>query len=778
MSKKTVEIQGTINGKRVASKDLEDFIQKSVKSGATHIKVYANGQHGIGGRIWPSPETKTIEVFGASGQRLGSMGMFGTEIIVHGSAADDVGWINCGANITVLGDVTNGAHNAGAQGKLYVQGSGGARCDTMTKRNPRFKPLESWYFRNVGDSFAEFKAGGIAVVCGVEPRNPDNILGYRPCVGMVGGTIFFRGNAYGFSENDVRVENLNKEDWEWLTENMKPFLKAIEREEYYSELTASPNQWKKVVALTPSERQARHVPPMKIHVFKTDIWEKEVGNGGIFGDLIETDDTVIPFVATGDYRRRVPRWDNNRLNAPCAYNCPTGIPTQTRTWLLRNGDSEEALKLVLEYSPFPGSVCGYVCPNPCMEACSRGIHLNEPVDIAYLGRLSTELPAPAIKEEKKEKVAVIGGGPAGIAAAWRLRLEGYQVTLYERERELGGKIFQCIPKNRLPEEILQKEIKRFKSIGVNIRTGVNIDNTLFNKIYSENEKVIIATGAHAPRVIPFEGYEDVIPGIVFLKGINIGTPMDLKGKKVVVIGAGNVGMDICCEAYDLGAEKVIAVDIQKPLSFGKEQQLAKEKGTEILYPKFTSKYDKKEGKIYFKDGSFLEADEVFISIGETPELDFIPENMLETERGYIKVNENLETSDKKILAIGDVTAQGLITDALGKGRKAAYFIDSQLSGKEFTWDNRDSVSYERIKHQYYERTKESGIDPDEEANRCMSCGTCRDCMVCEQTCFQNAITRIEKEDGSYEYVVDDELCIGCGFCEAVCPCGIWTMYDN
>ncbi len=776
MSQKVIEIQGTINGKRVSSKDLEFAIQENIKKGFNHIKVYANGQHGIGGRIWPRPEGVKVEVFGASGQRLGSMGMFGTEIIVHGSASDDVGWINCGAKITVLGDVTNGAHNAGAQGILYVQGSGGARCDTMTKRNPRFKPLQSWYFRDVGDSFAEFKAGGIAVVCGVEPRNPDNILGYRPCVGMVGGVIYFRGNAYGFSENDVKVLDLDNEDWNWLVENMKDYLKAIDREDYYEELTKSVKDWKKVIALTPEERQARHKAPMPMHYFKTNIWEEEVGKGGIFGDLIEIDDTVLPFVVTGEYRRRVPKWDNKKFNAPCAYYCPTGIPTQERTWLIRNGQEEDALKLVLEYTPFPGSVCGTVCPNPCMDACSRGIHLKEPVDIAYLGRLSLDLPAPEIKEEKDKKVAIIGGGPAGMGAAWRLRLEGYKVTIFEREQELGGKIYQCIPRNRLPQEILDKELERFKSIGIEIKNGVEVDKELFNKIYAEYDKIILATGAHAPRVIPFEGYEDVIPGIVFLKGINIGQPMNLEGKKVVVIGAGNVGMDICCEAYDLGAAKVTAVDIQKPLSFGKEQALAKEKGTEILYPKFTEKFDSKEKKIYFKDGTYLDADVVFISIGETPQLDYLPESV-ELFRGYIKADKFGRTTDPKILAVGDVTSQGLITDALGEGRKAAYFVAAELEGKNFTWDERDVINYDNIKYQYYDRTKVSGESPDDEANRCMSCGLCRDCMMCEQTCFQNAITRIEKEDGSYEYVVDDELCIGCGFCAAVCPCGVWNMYD-
>ena len=189
---------------------MDEFIQKAVKDGNRRLLIEAHGQHGIGGRIWPRDEKVFITVRGAVGQRLGSMGMPGTEIVSEGSTSDDVGWLNCGAKITVLGDVTNGAHNAGAQGILYVQGGGGARCDTMTKHNPRFEPLQSWYFRDTGDSFAEFKAGGIAVVCGVNPRNPENVLGYRPCVGMVGGTIYVRGPVKGTAPkmSDLRWRHL------------------------------------------------------------------------------------------------------------------------------------------------------------------------------------------------------------------------------------------------------------------------------------------------------------------------------------------------------------------------------------------------------------------------------------------------------------------------------------------------------------------------------------------------------------------------------------------
>jgi len=205
---KTVTIHGVVKDQRVPSRLLEEQIQQAVKDGARKLHIIADGQHGIGGRIWPIDKTIKITIEGTAGQRLGSMGMPGTDILVKGSASDDVGWINCGANITVLGDVTNGAFNAAAQGILYVQGSGGARCDTMTKHNPRFDPPQSWYFRNVGDSFAEFKAGGIAVVCGINPRNPSSILGYRPCVGMVGGTIYFRGPIQEFSERDVKLLDL------------------------------------------------------------------------------------------------------------------------------------------------------------------------------------------------------------------------------------------------------------------------------------------------------------------------------------------------------------------------------------------------------------------------------------------------------------------------------------------------------------------------------------------------------------------------------------------
>ena len=159
-------------------------------------EIEAFGQHGIGGRLWRAGRRRvSIRVTGHPGQRVGSMGFPNTVIEVLGPVSDDVGWLNAGAEIIVHGNAGNGAANAMAQGRVCVAGNIGARGMTMTKHNPRFEPPELWVLGSVGDYFGEFMAGGIAVVCGHEAQTPENVLGYRPLVGMVGGKVFFRGPA-------------------------------------------------------------------------------------------------------------------------------------------------------------------------------------------------------------------------------------------------------------------------------------------------------------------------------------------------------------------------------------------------------------------------------------------------------------------------------------------------------------------------------------------------------------------------------------------------------
>ena len=772
---KTITIHGTVHGKRVPSRVLEEQIQQTVMGGARKLHITADGQHGIGGRIWPKGEPIRITVDGPVGQRLGSMGMMGTEIIVKGSASDDIGWINCGAKITVLGDVTNGAFNAAAQGILYVQGSGGARCDTMTKHNPRFDPPQSWYFRNVGDSFAEFKAGGISVVCGVQPRNPDNILGYRPCVGMVGGTIYFRGPIKEYSERDVKLLELSPQDWEWLTEHMKSFLKAVDRMPYYDELTRSSDDWKKLISVTPQEKRARRWFKITTSDFRKQYWEKEVGDGGIFGPYITHDRTILPYITTGKDRRNKPVWANEKYLPPCAYHCPTHIPSHKRASLMRQGRFQEALELVLQYSPLPATVCGQICPNLCMQSCTRG-QLDKPLSIDKLGRLALDLPAPERAEPTGHTIAVIGGGPAGLSAAWQLGLKGHTVNLYEATDKLGGKLELCIPRERLPHEILEKELSRFNEIGVTVLLNEKINQKKFEEIHKDHEIVIVACGAHQPRIFPFPGSEHVVSAYDFLRGMNTDDSPDLTGKKVVIIGAGNVGMDVASQAYNCRAESVIAVDIQKPAASGIEMEIAKEKGTEILWPKFTDTYDHTDKKLHFKDGSFLEADFVIMSVGDVPILDFLPPS-IHTERGWIAVNEIGQTSDVKVFAIGDATQLGLVTNAIGQGRITAETIHYQLMHAPRWPEIKQVVPYERIKIAYYEAYQTDFV-LEQEADKCMSCGACRDCHMCETACYWGAISRVEHENGSYEYVVVEDKCIGCGLCAGICPCGVWEMVEN
>ncbi len=768
-------IKGLVNGERVPSRILEEQIQQAVQDGKREIRIIADGQHGIGGRIWPRNETVKITVEGTAGQRLGSMGMPGTEIIVKGSASDDAGWLNCGARITVLGDVTNGAFNAAAQGVLYVQGSGGARCDTITKNNPRFEPPQSWYFRNVGDSFAEFKAGGIAVVCGVNPRNPENILGYRPCVGMVGGAIYFRGPIQGYSEKDVKLLDLSAQDWEWLRDNMKTYLEAIDRMSYYSELTRSADDWKKLVAYTPQEKRSRKWFKVSTADYRKNMWEKEVGQGGIFAEFLDHDLTLLPYITTGADRRNKPIWTNEKYNPPCAYACPTHIPTHKRAALIRQGLLQESLELVLRYSPLPATVCGQICPNPCMESCTRG-RIDKPLQIDKLGSLSLDLPAPKKERPTGHTVAVIGGGPAGLSAAWQLSLKGHTVDLYESTGKLGGKIELCIPRERLPHAILEKELSRFSELGVNVHLNTPVDRDMFDEIYKNHELVVVAVGAQRPRTIAFPGSENTISAYDFLREINSGKLPDLRGQKVVVIGAGNVGMDAASEAYNYGAESVIAADIQKPAAFGKEMENATAKGTQILWPKFTERYDKEEKKLYFNDGSSLDADLVVISIGDTPVLDFLPQGV-HTEKGWLAVNEINQTSDVKVFAIGDATSLGLVTNAIGQGRLVAETIHYQMMHAPRQPEVKQVIPYDRIKKEYYDVCT-GDFQPDKEANKCMSCATCRDCHMCEATCYWGAISRIEHEGGTYEYVVDEDKCIGCAFCAGICPCGVWEMVEN
>jgi ferredoxin len=249
------------------------------------------------------------------------------------------------------------------------------------------------------------------------------------------------------------------------------------------------------------------------------------------------------------------------------------------------------------------------------------------------------------------------------------------------------------------------------------------------------------------------------------------------GKRVLVIGAGNVGCDAATEAHRLGAEDITLIDIQEPLSFGKERKEAEAAGAKFRWPCFSKAVT--ETGLELTTGEVIAADTIIISVGDMPELDFLPESV-QTERGFIKVNEHFQTSDPKIFAVGDTVKLGLLTDAIGAGRKAAEKIGDLLSGRDLhVCPSRRMIDYGRVKLEYFD-PRVSGFDGIEScASQCSSCGTCRDCGICVTICPETAISRQDIGNGTeFEMVVDAEKCIGCGFCAGACPCGIWNLVEN
>jgi len=773
---KTIVIKGLdANGQRISSKNFEELVQQAFAK-STRLKLETYGQHNVGGRLKNAGAKVEIEISGPCGQRLGCMGMPGTTIVCDGSASDDVGYLNIGAEITVKGDATNGVCNAMAEGKVYIGGTIGARGLTMTKWNPEHQRPELWVLGSVGDTFAEFNCGGIGVICGIEAKNPKNILGYRPCVGMVGGWLFYRGKTDGsYDKKSVMAVLPDDAQWAWLMAQMPVYLKKIGRTRLLKKLSVR-KEWMMLISIPPQDRALMFSGPMPMAEFKKKIWDPGFGGGDPIRDLAPgLDRSPIGMIETGELRRRQPFWANRDKAAPCAYYCPVHIPTIDRLRLIREGKGEEAYKMLLDYTPLPASVCGYVCPNLCMQNCSRQL-VDEKIDVQMLGRAARDakLPKPAARTGKK--VAIIGGGPAGMNAAWQLAKAGVEAHIFERDQQLGGKLAQVIPWERLPKAIWDAEIQRFLSMpNIKATFGVAMTKDKFAELTKKYDHVIVAVGTHQPRTIPFPGHERVIPALDFLKGAKSAKPPKV-GKQVVIIGAGNVGCDVACEAYRLGAQQVTLVDIQKPLAFGKEKAAAEQLGATFQWPVQTKEVTA-EGLIDAA-GQLIPAQTVIISIGDVPALKFLPDTvevLTVGGAGWIKCDAAGRTSDPKISAIGDVERPGLATNALGAGKKTADAILAGFKGEEWQDFGQQLIPQASLTSAHYTPDPCPGSSETAEAERCMSCGTCRDCHLCETICPTQAISREKLEDKSYRYVSDPNKCIACGFCCDTCPCGIWVM---
>jgi NADPH-dependent glutamate synthase beta subunit-like oxidoreductase/ferredoxin len=492
-------------------------------------------------------------------------------------------------------------------------------------------------------------------------------------------------------------------------------------------------------------------------------------------------------------RRFVPVWENEKYLSPCEAACPTGIPVQRRWQLIRQGREQEAVDMALQFTPFPATICGYLCPHLCMQSCTREASGMQAVDITILGKKGLQATMPQLPKLSGKSVAVIGGGPAGISAAWHLRLAGHQPVVYDKSPTLGGKIASAIPESRIPKEILESELQRVSKVLDHVHLQASMTPEMFQDISARHEFVILATGADQPRTLPVPGSQRLTSALDFLRQAKSGQAP--QGKKMVIIGAGNVGCDVATVAGSMGYTDITLIDVQKPASFGEERKGAEKFGAKFRWPCFTKEITDKG--VVLTNGEILEADTVIVSIGDQPDTSYLPAS-IRIERGFVTADENGRTTDPKIFAVGDIVRPGLLTHAVGAGRRAALTIDAMLEGRHPVHDpslmresdrtalefvdpeaeRSETIDYSRITLEYFDPRKKTFNDTRDCAAQCSSCGSCRDCGLCVEICPQGAITRVDLGREKFEMVSNAELCIGCGFCAQACPCGIWSMHPN
>ena len=227
---------------------------------------------------------------------------------------------------------------------------------------------------------------------------------------------------------------------------------------------------------------------------------------------------------------------------------------------------------------------------------------------------------------------------------------------------LGGKMTAVIPDSRLPESVISSELDRVKAVVPHVYLQQKLAKKDVLQLREDFDFVVIAVGAQKPRTLPIPGNDRLITALDFLHQAKKDSVHP--GRRVVIIGAGNVGCDAAAEAHRLGAKEITLIDIQEPASFGKERQAAEAVGSKFLWP-LTAKEITEDG-VVLTSGELLPADSVIVSIGDTPDIDFLPPEV-SIEHGFIVVNENYQTTDAKIFAIGDAVKPGLLTDAIGSG---------------------------------------------------------------------------------------------------------------
>ncbi|MCL2434267.1 MAG: FAD-dependent oxidoreductase, partial [Clostridia bacterium] len=437
--------------------------------------------------------------------------------------------------------------------------------------------------------------------------------------------------------------------------------------------------------------------------------------------------------------------------APCSLACPAETDCQGYVKLMAEGDYAGAVKIIKERLPFPSSI-GRVCPHPCEDACRRQL-VEEPISICFLKGFAGDnvtVAAPEAAPDTGKKVAIIGGGPKGLTAAYFLRQSGHAVTVYECMPEMGGALRYGIPEYRLPKDVLRKEIEEIRQTGVEFmnNTQIGISEEMHRQyglgprltledLRTNFDAVVAAGGAglSVPLRCPGEELPGVIGGAVFLTDIAVGNPVDIKGKNVAVVGGGNTAMDACRTAVRLGAASVCVIYRRTRAEMPAEDieiTEAEEEGVvfkylvtplEILGSRHVEKLRLQVMQLGEPDASgrrspvavegreeLLEVDVVIAAIGQKPNLNpgFGLSGLAQTKWGTVVADEKtFETNIKGVFAIGDLTNKGadIAVSAIGEGRRAAEVVDRYLRGENLVADIEVLVKDEKTAEDLADREK-------------------------------------------------------------------------
>ena len=480
---------------------------------------------------------------------------------------------------------------------------------------------------------------------------------------------------------------------------------------------------------------------------------------------------------------------------PCMLNCPAGTDCQLYVKQIAQGDYYGAVKTIKEKLPLPASI-GRVCPHPCETACRRKM-VEQPISIAFLKAfagdkdLASEHPfKPEIAAESGKSVGIIGGGPAGLTAAYFLRRAGHAVTIYESMPKLGGMLRYGIPEYRLPKAVLDQEIQAIADMGVemipNFRVGVNAS---FADIRAKHDATVVAIGAWTSMKAgcPGEDLEGVWGGIHLLREIALGNRPNI-GEKVCVMGGGNTAMDACRSAVRLGAKEVSIV-YRRTLDEMPAEKIeiheAMEEGVTFRFLRNPAEIIGENGKVKAVklqvmelgepdasgrrspkpvEGKFeiLDVDTVISAIGQRCSLEGF-EALELTRKGTIVADEAVCTTNiEGVFAAGDATNRGpsIAVRAIGEANDAAAAIDAYLQGKalmktEPFYSKRNAKDIDFTVYEKKARAEMSCKDPSvrrgnfdavingfteeqarNEAKRCLECG-CHDYDDCRLIHYAN-----------------------------------------